>query len=628
MATDHNLEIEITILQPVLELNGSVSEIPVQEATLHFGQLMKGDKGDKGEKGDKGDTGATGPQGEKGDKGDTGATGPQGEKGDKGDTGATGPQGEKGDKGDTGATGPQGEKGDKGDTGATGPQGEKGDKGDTGATGPQGEKGDKGDTGATGPQGEKGDKGDTGEQGDSNFTHATLTTISGSSTTLTFDAGERCTKYISVSGNIDIALQVNNESDNYIWIANTGSSSAVVTFSSITSSVFGTIINYHLPDDAITIPAGGECELSVVVNSDGVFIVDRTDLKKITLNVATLHVVSNDNSLGTVASSDTTLYWLPGSTATATMTATPASNQVSVVKWQQSTNGTSWTDISNSANTTLNVTLSSAGTYYYKAVFSSGYTVRSTTPRLIGSGSVTPVDVYFGNNQNTQVTVPNGTELSVTTSGTMMPQPSTDYSVYNDYNGLSGCVVGFEYSTDNGQTWVDVGLDYYGTGYSIIVTSDMLVRAVQASEISIIEISCTSGADGYTWMDNSDYISLYTNYEETNVFSYALQYDYSQYTNGYTNIYIPIYYGCRLHIDVNINYSESYQGYIEIYDSNWMDSFYSSSYDFCDIFFGISPSDPMYSNVREWSVGSSSGTFSLGYYDMGGSDPGEGGYDM
>ena len=182
-----------------------------------------GDTGAKGDKGDKGNTGDTGPQGPQGEKGDTGATGPQGP---KGNTGAQGPQGDKGDKGDTGATGngisaitytyatsqtPTGNKTTYtsslftlssvnkygwqkevisytdgtsktteaiiavyGDTGATGPQGPQGNKGDKGDTGPQGPQGETGATGATGPQGPQGNPGSNG------------TSVSISSTSVTY----------------------------------------------------------------------------------------------------------------------------------------------------------------------------------------------------------------------------------------------------------------------------------------------------------------------------------------------------------------------------------------------------------------------------------------------------------
>ena len=182
-----------------------------------------GDTGAKGDKGDKGNTGDTGPQGPQGEKGDTGDTGPQGP---QGNTGAQGPQG---NKGDTGATGngissitytyatsqtPSGNKtayssslftlssvnkygwqkevisytdgtsktteaiiavyGDTGATGPQGPQGDKGDKGDTGDTGPRGPQGETGATGATGPQGPQGNPGSNG------------TSVSISSTSVTY----------------------------------------------------------------------------------------------------------------------------------------------------------------------------------------------------------------------------------------------------------------------------------------------------------------------------------------------------------------------------------------------------------------------------------------------------------
>lgn len=225
----------VVITQPPVRVGEDDSEV-VLEAMVAFASVMQGPKGDKGEKGDKGDTGETGP---KGDKGDTGATGPQG------------PKGEKGDKGDTGEQGP------KGDTGATGPQGP---KGDTGATGPQG------------PQGPAG----SGGLSNHDFTHTANTTVS-TSTTVTFAANTRCSRMVSASADLSITFAVNNSSDNYLWIKNTGSSDIDILINSVTYNN-SSVSNVYTPNDGISVPAGKVCEIGIICNADGAFITSRSDL--------------------------------------------------------------------------------------------------------------------------------------------------------------------------------------------------------------------------------------------------------------------------------------------------------------------------------------------------------------
>ena len=186
-----------------------------------------------------GATGPQGPQGPKGDKGDTGATGAQGPQGNKGDTGATGngissityyyaktttqnaPSSvtsttiptvsaiekylwqkeviaftdgtSKSTVALIGVYGDTGSKGDKGDTGSTGAQGPQGNKGD---------KGDKGDTGNTGPQGPQGNPGSNG------------TSVSISSTSITYQASNSGT--VTPTGNWSSTVPAVSKGQ-YLW---------------------------------------------------------------------------------------------------------------------------------------------------------------------------------------------------------------------------------------------------------------------------------------------------------------------------------------------------------------------------------------------------------------------------
>ena len=117
----------------------------------------------------------------------------------------------------------------------------------------------------------------TGDPTDHDFTHTANTTISGSAATVTFAAGQRCTRMLTVSADLGLSIACNNLSDNYLWIRNSGSSEVDVTISAVTLS--GTAVsNVYVPSDGITVPAGGLCEIGIIVNSDGAFITSRNDL--------------------------------------------------------------------------------------------------------------------------------------------------------------------------------------------------------------------------------------------------------------------------------------------------------------------------------------------------------------
>lgn len=109
------------------------------------------------------------------------------------------------------------------------------------------------------------------------FTHTANTTISSSTTTVTFAANTRGSAMLTISADLGLTIACNNGSDNYIWIKNTGSSEVDVTISGVTKNSTN-VSNVYVPSDSISVPAGGLCEIGVIVNTDGAFITSRNDL--------------------------------------------------------------------------------------------------------------------------------------------------------------------------------------------------------------------------------------------------------------------------------------------------------------------------------------------------------------
>lgn len=111
---------------------------------------------------------------------------------------------------------------------------------------------------------------------DYDFTHIPNTTVS-TSTTITFAADTRGSQMVSTAADLAVTFAVNNLSDNYLWIKNTGSSDIDITINSVTHNS-SSVSNVYVPDDGITISAGKVCEIGIVVNADGAFITSRSDL--------------------------------------------------------------------------------------------------------------------------------------------------------------------------------------------------------------------------------------------------------------------------------------------------------------------------------------------------------------
>lgn len=108
------------------------------------------------------------------------------------------------------------------------------------------------------------------------FTHVANTTVS-TSTTVTFAANTRGSQMVSTSADLSVTFAINNSSDNYLWIKNTGSSDIDITIYAVTHNSTS-VSNVYIPDDGISIPAGKVCEIGIVCNADGAFVTSRSDL--------------------------------------------------------------------------------------------------------------------------------------------------------------------------------------------------------------------------------------------------------------------------------------------------------------------------------------------------------------
>lgn len=118
----------------------------------------------------------------------------------------------------------------------------------------------------------------SGGSASNDFTHTANATVSGQSVTVTFAANTRGSRMISVSQDIGVSFDVNNYSDNYLWVKNIGTQEIDITISTVkhNNSPVGTV---YMPSDGITAQAGAVCEIGVIANADGAFITSRSDLE-------------------------------------------------------------------------------------------------------------------------------------------------------------------------------------------------------------------------------------------------------------------------------------------------------------------------------------------------------------
>ena len=111
---------------------------------------------------------------------------------------------------------------------------------------------------------------------DYDFTHTANTTVS-TSVTITYSADTRGSKMVSTAADLAVSFAVNNNSDNYLWVKNTGSSEIDITVSAVTHNS-SSVSNVYMPSDGISVPAGHVCEIGIICNADGAFITSRNDL--------------------------------------------------------------------------------------------------------------------------------------------------------------------------------------------------------------------------------------------------------------------------------------------------------------------------------------------------------------
>ena len=112
---------------------------------------------------------------------------------------------------------------------------------------------------------------------DYDFTHTANTTVSTSTTSVTFAANQRCSQMITISADLGLTINCNNTADNYLWIKNSGSGEVDITISAVNLNSTA-VSNVYVPSDGISVPAGGVCELGIIANTDGAFITSRNDL--------------------------------------------------------------------------------------------------------------------------------------------------------------------------------------------------------------------------------------------------------------------------------------------------------------------------------------------------------------
>lgn len=438
------------------------------------------------------------------------------------------------------------------------------------------------------------------------YTHSSVSVVSTSTTTVTFAANQKCTKYISVSNDIDIAFAVNNFASNYLWVINTSNNDIDVTFSLASNSTLGTILNYHMPEDPLTISAGKEAEIGIIVNADGAFITYRSDLVKTSFLQATVNVSSSNTNYGTATLTGGPTYtFASGSSQSVTMTASPASGCF-FTKWQSSSNGTTWTDVSGGTNQTLTVSLNASGTYYYKAIFSSGISISAVEARVLTPNGSSEAKAFLGNNYEDSITVSPGTTIYLSTDGYPIDYSYTSYPDlnYNDY------VVGYEYSTNNGSTWNFVPTN--DSSFSAGSTAT-IVRPIIATEVYLMDLAASSMGDPSMGVMGTDSVSIDISIEGNYVSSPTLDY-YN------ANLYIPVFDGeCMSFSGSFMVCSQTGDFYVSDSQGNSISMGpYGSTYE--QIYFGDGSE---YSSGTQWTTDSCTGSLTIGYDEN--TDPGGGG---
>lgn len=102
-----------------------------------------------------------------------------------------------------------------------------------------------------------------------------------SSATVTFGASQRGTHLITSQNDLSITFNVNNESDNYLWVVNNNETNAIQIYIYDVLHNGSQVSYIYIPSDDIIIQPGYAGEIGIVYNSVGAFITTRCDLKYI-----------------------------------------------------------------------------------------------------------------------------------------------------------------------------------------------------------------------------------------------------------------------------------------------------------------------------------------------------------
>ena len=115
---------------------------------------------------------------------------------------------------------------------------------------------------------------------DFTYVQSTVSITSPYSASVTFTQNKRCVTSFSIANNFTLNITINNQSDNYIWIYNSSSSTDIdIAMGSVTLPGGVSASSVYMPADGITIPKESYCEIGIIYNSNfGVVITSRSDL--------------------------------------------------------------------------------------------------------------------------------------------------------------------------------------------------------------------------------------------------------------------------------------------------------------------------------------------------------------
>ncbi len=180
---------------------------------------------------------------------------------------------------------------------------------------------------------------------------------------------------------------------------------------------------------------------------------------------------------------------------------TLSGQQGNINKWQKSTNGTTWTDISNTT-VSLTETISSAGTYYYR--------VEVQTPNC---GSAVYSDIKI-------ITVTSGTPPTGGSVSSAVHATTTNSGTLT-LSGYTGTIVKWQKSVNSGVTWSD------------IVNTAATYTYTNQTDATLFRAQLQSGTCGYAYSTAGVIV--------VNPFSYS-GYVYNAENIGVSGISVKLYY--------------------------------------------------------------------------------------